>query len=695
MPYSDKDLKVTNVNYLNKDFNTLKSALMEYAKTYFPNTYRDFNETSPGMMLIEMGAYVGDVLSFYIDQQYKEMMLPLAEERKNVINLAKTLGYRVKPTTPAYVDLTVSQVVDAVDGLSKLKVPDWNQAFTIQKDMQIQSTADSNTKFETLDIIDFTVSESIGLNYEVDTTNSSTGLAETYKLTRRMRAISGEKKEKVFNIGSPSKFLKLTLPEKNVVEIVDIKDANGNKYYEVEYLAQDKVPKETHYTDDTNRDTAYIQTNNDGSTTVTNIPIPYTLEYIRATKRFTTEVNDNNTTSIIFGNGLLRTGTTGSLSDGFSSTENAGLTIPGDTTNYNKSISPWVGTSFSSLGETPANTNLTVTYRIGGGISANVAAGELTTINSKVVLPTGADSGRQLSVTNIFPARGGSSGETIEEIRRRAMAHFTTQNRCVTKEDFEARVMSMPAKFGGIAKVYCDRSAVEPNHAENLKNNIQLLADTGALNIENINSYIDNFSQIGDITNLPSVKIYILSYDQNKNLVQAPDLLKSNLKNYLNQYRMITDEIDIQGGYIINFGVAFDVIAHRASNKADVKLRCINKITEYFNINKMHFHQPIQTNDLEYILMGLDGVRAVNYVELTQQSTSDSAQIFDTKIWGVSNTPENITSNGPSSGYGWEYNFNQFYNITATAGPGFVLPSMSPAVFELKNPSKNVKGIVR
>ena len=135
---------------------------------------------------------------------------------------------------------------------------------------------------------------------------------------------------------------------------------------------------------------------------------------------------------------------------------------------------------------------------------------------------------------------------------------------------------------------------------------------------------------------------------------------------------MITDEIDIQGGYIINFGVAFDVIAHRASNKADVKLRCINKITEYFNINKMHFHQPIQTNDLEYELMGLDGVRAVNYVELTQQSTSTQ-----------------------NSSYGWEYKFNQFYYNNATAGPGFVLPSFSPAVFELKNPSKNVKGIVR
>ena len=119
--YGKETFKESNVNYLNKDFSALKQSLMNYAKSYFPDSYRDFNETSPGMMLIEMGAYVGDVLSFYIDQQYKEMLLPLAEEKRNVINLANTLGYKVKPILPAYVDLSISQVLGTTGDINNLQ----------------------------------------------------------------------------------------------------------------------------------------------------------------------------------------------------------------------------------------------------------------------------------------------------------------------------------------------------------------------------------------------------------------------------------------------------------------------------------------------------------------------------------------------------------------------------------------------
>ena len=159
MPYSEKQFKTSNVNYLNRDFTQLKSTLMQYAKAYFPNTYRDFNETSPGMMFIEMAAYVGDVLNFYIDKQYKEMMLPLAEERKNVVNIANMLGYKVKPTSAAYVALDISQLVDATGDINDL-TPNWNQAVIIDEGMQIQSSAETTITFETLDIVDFTLSSS-------------------------------------------------------------------------------------------------------------------------------------------------------------------------------------------------------------------------------------------------------------------------------------------------------------------------------------------------------------------------------------------------------------------------------------------------------------------------------------------------------------------------------------------------------
>ena len=201
MPYNQKEYQDSNVKYTNKDFAGLKNTLVEYAKTYFPNTYRDFNETSPGMMLIEMSAYVGDVLSFYIDQQYQEMMLPLAQERRNIINVANMLGYKVKPTSAAHVNLDVSIEVDATGDINNL-TPNWNQAVIIDEGMQVQSSAESTVLFETTDIIDFTVSSSSDpTTVEVSTTNDD-GLVNTYKLTKKVQAISAETLTQDFNIGS-------------------------------------------------------------------------------------------------------------------------------------------------------------------------------------------------------------------------------------------------------------------------------------------------------------------------------------------------------------------------------------------------------------------------------------------------------------------------------------------------------------
>ena len=249
MPYSDKEYQTSNINYLNKDFSSLKSSLIEYAKTYFPNSYRDFNETSPGMMLLEMSAYVGDVLSFYMDNQYKEMLLPLAEERRNVINLANMLGYKVKPVSPAYVDLDISQTVGVDSTDIDNIVPLQSEAMVIDKGLKITSTVDSSIIFETLDIADFSTSSSADLPAAVSDTDVN-GMAQEFKITRKVKAISGETKTKTFTIGSPEKFKRITLPETNVIEILNVTDLNGNKWIELDYLAQDKVPYEKHYSSD-------------------------------------------------------------------------------------------------------------------------------------------------------------------------------------------------------------------------------------------------------------------------------------------------------------------------------------------------------------------------------------------------------------------------------------------------------------
>ena len=263
MPYRQgkNELKKSNVNYVGRDFNDLKKSLINYTKSYFPNTYKDFNETSPGMMLLEMSAYVGDVLNFYIDQQYREMMLPLTEDRRNIINIAKSYGYKTKAISPSYVELTISDTIDA-DGEGQ---PDYSNAIIIDKGMNVASSIDTTLIFETLDVVDFTVSSSNDVAPEVSEINTA-GVPTSYVLKRKVRAVSGQTKTTTFNINEPEKFLKLTLPETNVIEVLKVNDTNGSIYYEVDSLSQDRIPVEKHYTSDDNRNSGYMDTST---------PVPY------------------------------------------------------------------------------------------------------------------------------------------------------------------------------------------------------------------------------------------------------------------------------------------------------------------------------------------------------------------------------------------------------------------------------------
>lgn len=671
MPYGDNQ-KDINVSYVNKDFSSLKSALIEYAKAYFPNTYRDFNETSPGMMLIEMSAYVGDVLSFYIDNQFKESMLTLSDERRNIINLAKTLGYKTKPATTSFADLTFTQTVGVVENDDGDLMPDFSDAITLDEGIIIGTSADSSVNFETLAPIDFRVSSSIDLDPNPTGTDSD-GLINQYTLTRKVKSIGGERKTKTFTVGSPQKFLELKITDTNVIEIISVIDSNGNNWNEVDYLAQDKVRVDTHYTDDVNRVTAYEE----------GVPVPFLLEYKKVSKRFITQVNEDNTTSIIFGNGVLKNGQ--EIGNEFLDLQQVGLTIPGETSNFTfgpDNIDIGLGDSQSTLGETPFNTTITVTYRVASGLKMNVASGEITTVDAASLSADVA--GKNLTCTNDNPAYGASNKESIEEIRQKALAFFTTQNRCVTRQDYEARLLNMPAKFGQISKIYAD-SGYNPLIQDNPDTEVDETLDSNRVNI------------------------HVLTYDSNKNLKVIKDgdegishPVKRNMLNFLDNYKMISDDIYILDGYIINFGVVFDVIAHRNQNKQSVKFQCIQKIKDYFKIEKMNFKQVIYTSDLTHELMSLESVRAVNFVELTQNFdlynfTSDSYDILPLYCNDSNHTTlGDCNPNSAGASYGWQYNFKQFYdkNSSLYRGSGIILPSVTPAVFELKNPNRNIIGVV-
>jgi len=732
MPYGKSEIKNSNVNYVGKDFNDLKSSLMKYAKSYFPNSYKDFNETSPGMMLLELSAYVGDVLNFYVDQQYREMMLPLTEDRRNIITLAKSYGYKTKAISPAYVELTVKNTI----GTSADGQPDHSdvRAITIDKGMQLASAADNSIIFETLDVVDFKVSSSIDPKPEVSGINSTTGVPSEYILTRKVKAISGKTTTRSFDVGEPEKFLKLTLPETNIIEVLKVTDSNGNLWYEVETLAQDKTPLVKHYTSDSNRSTAYSTVSGDS---VIKVPVPYSLEYIQTSKRFTVEVDENNKTFLTFGNGILKNGNT--FSSGFLAVEQQGINLPGGEEDLESEIDPLMGDAYGTLGEAPSHITVTVTYRIGGGIVANVPSGVITNINSIIAIPSGTTT--SVTVTNNTPAAGGSSGETIEEIRHRAMGHISTQNRCVTKQDYEARTMAMPAKFGNIAKVYCGRSGAVmtaqrkkvQNLVERLKQIIDknydmfdpgtevgermaLLQDikklldadkSGGLNPEDFAILYETleltYQNVSQDDRLYTVDLYLLSYDNNKNLINTPNIIKQNLKQYLNQHRLITDQVSFYDGYVINFGVVFDVVIQEYENKDDVKVKCIQAINDYFTVDKMQFKQILYTSDVNQLLMDVDGVRAVNYTTITQDKdynaetgaggTEDA--VFSPGLFTTLIQSDGSTSTTSNSGYGYYYDFSKFYGPGAVVGNGIALPAYEPAVFELKNPNQNIRGIVR
>ena len=642
MAYSDKQkFKPTNINYTSKDFSTIKADLIEYTKSYFPDTYKDFNETSPGMMLIELSSYVGDVLSYYVDYNYKENILSTATEKRNVRRLAEFLGYKTPNKTPSVVKLKVTTTINAnLDGTPNYDTIPANNPFT--NGLQIQSNIDSELLFETTGEIDFSISGSPDTPSISAPNLNTNGEASSYTLTRYVQAISAQTKTKSFTITSPTKFLELDLGEDNVIEILNCTDSSGEKWYEVDYLSQERILKETYYTDDVGDRSGSAYDQGEGIVDNSLISIPFTLDYINTNKKFVTNFDvDTNSTKLMFGNGLYKYNVTGSSNSSiFTTIQQVGLTLNGDPLNsINAPISDF-GTNNLNMGETPANTILTIKYRVGGGPDSNAQVGELTTI---------ADGTTGITVTNDEPATGGTDGQTVEEIRHNAKSFFASQNRCVTRQDYQARILNLPAKFGNIAKCYVER-----------------IDDDGGLFVST------------------------LSYNQNKQLVQTPELVLKNIKTYLNQYRMINDHLDfgftldvsgvdvLFSGYKVNFGVEFEVNSDRRVNPSDVKIQVINTIKDFFKIERMQFRQSINMNDLQYNILGLEGVIGIKKLNLFQVGHDRNMAYYQA---------DGDTASG-ESGYGFQYEFNN------SLVDGIYRPSLTPSVFELRNPNQDIYGKV-
>jgi hypothetical protein len=613
--------KKRNIQYINKDFSELRASLIDYTRTYFPTTYNDFTEASPGMMFMEMAAYVGDVLSFYLDNQLQETYLQYARQTNNLFELAYMFGYKPNVTQVATTNIDFYQQVP-----SKLSgstyIPDFDYALFINQNARVSSPNIQNVTFLIEDPIDFSVSSS-GDPTEVSIFSISGGNPTYFLLKKTRKAISSTISTATFSFGAPVPFSTVVINAPNIVGILDAFDTNSNQWYEVDYLAQDTVYDSIK---NTNINDPYLSQYS-GDT-------PYILKLKQVQRRFISRFLDSQTLQIQFGSGTP----TDTDENIIPNPNNVGLGLPFEKSKLNAAYAPSNFMFTKTYGIAPSNTTLTVRYLTGGGVTSNVPANSLTNLtsnttflNSNLNNTTANTIFASLAVTNPIAADGGGDGDTIEEIRQNASANFATQLRNVTQDDYLVRTLSMPAKYGVISKAY-----IEPTKAQ-------------SLSAGQSNSILD---------------LYVLSYDINNRLKTASLALKQNVINYLSQYRMVNDAVNIKDGFIINIGVNFDIIVLPNYNSNQVLASCITALQDYFLIDKWQINQPILLRDIYVLLDRIDGVQTVKTVNIT-----------------------NLV--GENIGYSI-----YAYDTTAATIDNVVYPSLDPSIFEVKYPNQDIQGRV-
>lgn len=644
-----KDLK-----YINKDFNSFRDALIQYAQTYFPNSYKDFSTASPGTMFIEQASYVGDVLSYYGDYQFKESLLNYASERKNVIALANYLGYKTKPTKAAITLVDVYQLIPSIKNLDTNEyIPDEKYALAIREYMQLVNS--NGVYYITTDPVDFSVDTKNSPRESTVYSRDDYGVPQFFLLKKTVKAIAGKIVTASFNLNAPQAYLNISLSENNVIDIIDVRDSDNNRWYQVDYLAQDLI-----YTEEENTSI------NDINLSVYSTDVPKLLKTIKTSRKFTVNVNASNVTYLQFGPG------TDNISDEiiYPSQDLIGIGLS-NIQNLNISYDSSKMLNTNSMGQAPANTTLTVKYIVGGGVLSNCASDDIKNIvnveyatdesgmtpSQTSLLQTVKNS---LRVTNPIPATGGADQETIDEIRQNALLYFGSQNRAVTIDDYVSRIYNLPAKFGTIAKAYVVSNS---NLNVNINKFVSGFSDYND-QVTLLNNAISNyFRKVNyDISNPFSINLYILSYNSNKNLTTINDALLYNLRKYLEKYKILTDSINIIDGYIINFGINFKISVFNNYNKKDVLNTCIQKIKDYFSIDKWTFNQPINISQLELEIAKTEGVQSIVDIKFNNLTIND----------------------GDYSPY--EYNFEQ-----ATQNK-IIYPSLDPSVFEIKYPDSDIKG---
>jgi len=599
------------VSYLNKTFSDFKSSLLNYTKTYFPSTYNNFSEANPGALFIDLASYVGDVSSFYIDTQIQENFLLYAKEKENLYALSYMFGYKPKVSYASNVTVDIFQLIPSII-INGVSAPDYSYAVIVPENTSITSRS-TGTNFITIDKVDFSITDNTTISF-ID--------SNYYLLTKSVKAISAEIKTTTLSFSGPQKFTISNINDTNILQILDVTDTQNNKWYEVPYLAQASILMPI-----TNPNAQ-----SDG--------VPYLIDYQRVPRRFVSRFLSDNTLQLEFGAGVSNTSDDTLLP----SPDNIQLgLIPGISTlldGYNKA-NPFFTQEY---GLAPSNTDLTIRYLTGGGIRSNVPANDLNNIN-KANIQIGAGLTGPLATqiidsvasNNTLPSSGGKSGDEVEEIRNNALYAYQSQLRAVTREDYMVRALSLPTNYGSIAKVYVTQDAAS-----------EMLPTPTVATMERRNPL--------------SLDMYILAYDFNKNLIPASITLKENLATYINQYRMVTDAVNIKDAFYINIGVNFDIVIQSGYNNNDVVTSCITALKDHFNIDKWTINQPIIMSDITSRLLKVTGVQSVTKLEMVNKQGG---------------------------------NYSQYaYDIPGATRQGNIYPSVDPSVFEVRYPDIDIQGRV-
>jgi hypothetical protein len=565
-----------DIKYINRDFASFRARLVQYAQTYFPQTYNDFSATSPGMMFMEQAAYVGDVLSFYLDNQFQETFLQYAQQTNNVFELAYMFGYKPKTTGVAQTTLTFYQQVPSKLSAS-VYVPDYDYTLIIGENSVVSSPNDIS--FLVQDKIDFSVSSSQDPT-SISIYQIAGNIPQYYLLEKSRKAISAEIKTLDFSFSTPEPFTTINITDTNIIKILDVTDSDGNIWYEVDHLGQEMVL-------DTIKNTNVNDPNINGDT-------PYLLKLKKVARRFTSRFTSLSNLQLQFGAGNPDTIT----EEITPNPDNIGIGLPFERDKLTTAYSPTNFLFTGTYGIAPSSTTLTVRYLTGGGVEANVTSGVLNNLNknntrfNQVNLNpvTSNYVFNSLIVNNDVSANGGTGGDSLEIIRQNALAASAAQQRSVTADDYLIRALSMPSDYGAISKALIEQPKLTDNQ----------------------------------VSTIETLNLYVLSLNASGQLDYANNTLKDNLRTYLSQYRMIGDNIEIRDAFIINIGIDFEIIVLPEYNNNEVILACITALKDYFKLDKWQINQPIMLKDLYIMLDKIKGVQSVKSISIANKAGTTS-----------------------------------------------------------------------